>query len=313
MISLLIAVLIQTAPDASAQAGRGDGLPKGDYERVAWCHGALAGQLELEPIAKADMEKIEGKAKVAARAKGDAEMLKERRQYLKDYEKALSAAEAASLTMIHQKGVAAEQQGYRLWTATRNKEPVWRILDWGMWDPNDAGCSEAAERLLNKSQLFGAALKSDEKPEIAEAPAAEVTKPAETLAEAAPAPAPPPVVDPAPPPAPTIEGPPPTPATPATVAPDGPTDASTIPSLADGEAARVSKPARAKTPKAPLKPVKVAAKPKPVPKPKASSAEAIRDAIASGKAELEKPVETPSEPAPAPVADPPPLRGPQRP
>jgi len=165
MLSLLIAAtLLQTAPDAGPkrQDTHDNGMPKTDYELVAWCHGALAGQLELEPTAMADMIKIEGKAKVAARAKEDAEMAKERRAYLKDYEHALAAAEAASPTPIHQKGVEAELHGYSLWTATRNKDPIWLMLDWGMWDPNDVGCNEAAKRLYDRSKLFGLALKGSE-------------------------------------------------------------------------------------------------------------------------------------------------------
>jgi len=164
MLSLILAALLQAAPGATPAAPvpslKDNGLPKTDYELVAWCHGALAGQLELDPVAKADMEKIEGKAKVAARAKQDAELEQERRGYLKEYEHALAAAEANSPSYIHQKGVDAEVQGYRLWTATRNKEPIWRMLDWGMWDPNDVGCGDAAKRLYNKSTLFGEALKA---------------------------------------------------------------------------------------------------------------------------------------------------------
>ncbi len=168
MLSLLItAALLQAAPAAATLEGpRDSGMPKTDYELVAWCHGALAGQLELEPIAMADMVKIEGKAKVAARAKEDAEMARARREYLKDYEHALAAAEAASPTPIHKKGVDAELRGYALWTATRHKEPIWLMLDWGMWDPNDVGCSDAAKRLFDKSKLFGLALKgSDSAPD----------------------------------------------------------------------------------------------------------------------------------------------------
>lgn len=169
---LIAAALLQAAPAAGPQLQGPQpegGLPKTDYELVAWCHGALAGQLELEPRAKAAMEKIETKAKVAARAKADAEMVKERRQYLKDYEHALAAAEAASPTPIHRLGVQAELKGYALWTATRNKEPIWLMLDWGMWDPNDVGCDEAAKRLYEKSSLFKMALKgSDNAPTSAD-------------------------------------------------------------------------------------------------------------------------------------------------
>jgi hypothetical protein len=175
MLSLLIAAaLLQAAPAAVAKADgpHDNNLPKTDYELVAWCHGALAGQLELEPTAMADMVKIEGKEKVAARAKEDAEMARERHAYLRDYEHALAAAEAASPIPIHQKGVEAELRGYALWTATRNKDPIWLMLDWGMWDPNDVGCSEAAKRLYDRSKLFGQALKgSDNAPDSTGAPA----------------------------------------------------------------------------------------------------------------------------------------------
>ncbi len=150
------------APSSSpedAMAGGASNLPKDDYGLVAWCHGALAGQLELDPIAHADMVSIEGKAKVAARAKSDAEMEKDRREYLHQYERALAAAEKASPVAIHQYGVESELSGYKLWGATRQKQPIWRMLDWGMWDPNDAGCGEAAKRLFNRASLFGEALK----------------------------------------------------------------------------------------------------------------------------------------------------------
>lgn len=148
------------APADVAAASAASGLPKDDYGLVAWCHGALAGQLELDPIVHTDMIAIEGKAKVAARAQSDAEMEKDRRAYLREYERALAAAEKASPTAIHQYGVESEVAGYKLWGATRQKQPIWRMLDWGMWDPNDAGCNEAAKRLYNKSTLFAEALKS---------------------------------------------------------------------------------------------------------------------------------------------------------
>ena len=64
------------APNDIDAASAASNLPKDDYGLVAWCHGALAAQLELDPIAHADMISIEGKAKVAARAKSDAEMEK---------------------------------------------------------------------------------------------------------------------------------------------------------------------------------------------------------------------------------------------
>lgn len=274
MLSLLIAAaLLQAAPDASGAAqtaARESNLPKDDYGLVAWCHGALAGQLELDGVAKADMEKIEGKAKVAARAKNDAELEKARRQYLKDYEHALAAAEAASPVAIHQRGVLAEQQGYKLWTGTRNKEPIWRMLDWGIWDANDAGCGDAAKRLYERSTLLGVALKNTD---TASAPAkVEDGKADEGPAKAGPDAAPP---------AETASSV--TPSQPAAEQASAPTE----PAVA---AARTAPTVKAAPTKRPAKPaVKIAAKAAPKPAAETISAE---------------PPLSPANPAPAPSVEP---------
>jgi hypothetical protein len=283
MLSLILAALLQATPEA-ATAPRDNGLPKDDYSLVAWCHGALAGQLELDPVAKADMEKIEGKAKVAARAKADAELEAERRVYLKDYEHALSAAEAASPTNIHQTGVQAELQGYRLWAATRAKEPIWRMLDWGMWDPNDVGCGDAAKRLYNKASLFGEALRASpsdarkDEPAKAEPAAAPLATPeAKTAADASPTAA--------------------------------------APGEATEAAAKVDKtPPPAEPVKKVTRTTKASRTAKSKTKP-ASSGEDIRAAIAAGKAETAAQPAEPAKDAPAPASDAkssdPGLRGPQ--
>jgi hypothetical protein len=147
-----------------------DGAPQDDYEFVAWCHGALAGQVELDPIVEKDMDAIEGKQKAAERRADDDAIAAEHKRYLALYEKALAAAEKASPTAIHQKGVEAELQGYKIWGATRNKEPIWRMVDWGNWEVPPR-CQKAAQRLYDRSTLFGAALKSEgEAPAPAAAP-----------------------------------------------------------------------------------------------------------------------------------------------
>jgi hypothetical protein len=269
---MLAAALLQAAPSTvaaapapgsleAAQAPRDNGLPKDDYGLVAWCHGALAGQLDLDPIAHKDMEQIEGKAKVAARAKEDAEMVKERRVYLKDYEHALAAAEAASPVAIHQQGVDAELRGFRMWNETRNKAPIWRMLDWGMWDPNDAGCNDAAKRLYAKSSLFGEALKGSAGDSKADAPAAPLAAPEPTAAASATRPT-------------------------NNVEADTPVETAT-PAPAPTTTAKA----------APKKPKANVAKAKPAD----SSAEAIREAIAKGKAETEAsaPAATPAATPPA--------------
>lgn len=137
-----------------------DGAPSDDYEFVAWCHGALAGQIELDPLVEKDMDAIEGKEAAAKRKTDDEAIAAQHRRYLALYERALAAAEKASPTAIHQKGVDAELLGYKIWGPTKNKAPIWRMVDWGNWEVPPR-CQKAAQRLYDRSTLFGAALKSE--------------------------------------------------------------------------------------------------------------------------------------------------------
>jgi hypothetical protein len=176
--------------------------PKDDYSFVAWCHGALAGQIELDPLVEKDMDAIEGKVKAAQRKADDVAITKEHKRYLALYEKALSAAEKASPTAIHQQGVDAELQGYKIWGATRNKPPIWRMVDWGNWEVPPR-CEKAAKRLYDRASLFGEALKAEGPSEPAvETPQAQTVTPIANTDAAKPASA-----DVAKPPAEELRGP----------------------------------------------------------------------------------------------------------
>ena len=298
------------APNDIDAAGAASNLPKDDYGLVAWCHGALAGQLELEPTAHADMISIEGKAKVAARAQSDAQMEHDRREYLHEYERALAAAEKASPTAIHQYGVDSEVAGYKLWGATRQKQPIWRMLDWGMWDPNDAGCGDAAKRLYNRATLFGEALKGSAddtaphtKPEgeaaaIAAADEHGLTPNAEKTAKSVPVETKAPAG--ASEPAPTAQGA--ESATPAVV-PEAATD-----TTAPATVAAKAQPGASKSPAKKSGKTKTASK-------KVTPASVTEPAAAQPEqaAPVTDPSPTPSSPDPAPAATPSdtPLRGPQ--
>ena len=153
-------------PLSRANGGRAipDGAPQDDYRFVAWCHErSIAGQIQLDPIVEKDMDAIEGKAKAAQRRAGDEMIAKEHKRYMALYEKALLAAEKASPTAIHQQGVEAELQGYKIWGATQNKAPIWRMVDWGNWEPPPR-CEKAAKRLYDRATLFGEALKTETPP-----------------------------------------------------------------------------------------------------------------------------------------------------
>ena len=54
-------------------------------------------------------------------------------------------------------------QGYKIWGPTRNKAPIWRMVDWGNWEVPPA-CEKAAKRLYDRATLFGEALTTESAP-----------------------------------------------------------------------------------------------------------------------------------------------------
>jgi hypothetical protein len=130
--------------------------PKDDYSLVAWCHGALAGHMELYDAVREELNSV------SPGANGDEEQMAAGREYLALYSRALMAAEAASPKNIHAEGLASDNAGKRIWAAAKAAEPRTRMWSWLMWElpPN---CEIAAKRLEEKSKLFGQALKGADK------------------------------------------------------------------------------------------------------------------------------------------------------
>ena len=110
--------------------------------------------MELYDAVKPELTKLErSKAEGVANAKLDKEQTEAGREYLALYSRALLAAERASPTGIHPRGVAADAQGYKMWSAARNAEPTQRMWAWLTWEL-PARCEIAANRLEEKSSLF---------------------------------------------------------------------------------------------------------------------------------------------------------------
>jgi hypothetical protein len=164
------------------------GAPSDDYGFVAWCHGALFGHMELYDMVKPELDKLErSKAEAADNAKLDKEQQAAGREYLKLYGRALLAAEHASPTAIHARGVQADADGYRMWTAARAAQPTTRMWAWLTWEL-PARCETAANRLEERSTLFAEALRPQTSDSAAsERPAAEAPPAEAKPAEAAPA------------------------------------------------------------------------------------------------------------------------------
>ncbi|MEO6376917.1 MAG: hypothetical protein ABIO37_02730 [Caulobacteraceae bacterium] len=163
------------------------GAPADDYGFIAWCHGALFGHMELYDAVKPELTKLErNKAEAAANAKLDKEQNEAGREYLALYSRALLAAERAAPNGIHERGVAADAQGYKLWAAVRAAEPTTRMWAWLTWEL-PARCEIAANRLEEKSSLFAETFRrggKDEAPKPAADDAKDVAK-SDAPAEAA--------------------------------------------------------------------------------------------------------------------------------
>jgi hypothetical protein len=143
-----------TAPAAAAPAAQPEtpsGAPTDDYGFVAWCHGALAGHMELYSMVKPELDKV-------SPGGDDTEQMKAGRDYLDLYARAMRAAEQASPTNIKPRGEEAEAQGYRIWAAARAAEPRTQMWSYLMWEL-PARCETAARRLEARASLLGQALR----------------------------------------------------------------------------------------------------------------------------------------------------------
>ena len=147
-----------TAPQAAAEAPVRDarlppGAPEDDYGFVAWCHGALAGHMELYNIVKPDLDAM------SPAPPGNVEAMREAGEmYLAMYTRAMEAAEKASTSAIHARAQAASSRGYSSWSAVRaaaTRDRTWAYVNWEL----PARCEIAAKRLTERSDLFAEALR----------------------------------------------------------------------------------------------------------------------------------------------------------
>ena len=164
MISLLLAAaLLQadpavspgataTAPAAAAPAAAApaesdtpNGAPVGDYDFVAWCHGALTGHMALYNLVKPELGSIERPDEVAEDAKTDKLQMEAGRAYLALYTRALAGVDHGHGPLIARRH-AAEAQGARIWNAAKAADARTRMWSWLLWDL-PGRCEIAAKRL----------------------------------------------------------------------------------------------------------------------------------------------------------------------
>ncbi|OXE37121.1 MAG: hypothetical protein CGW95_03540 [Phenylobacterium zucineum] len=166
--------------------------PKDDYGLVAWCYGVLSGYLDLHDRVLPEVTRIEAAfRKPGTRLADDMavyeDMRKLSRTNMKLFERAMEAAERASLRPINQAGAAAIAKGRASWSPAANLPTRTVAQQWMGWTL-PAVCPVRAAQLEARSRLMGATFKANDT--SSEVPAVETSKPPEPAA--APPPDPPP-------------------------------------------------------------------------------------------------------------------------
>ncbi|MBW8814189.1 MAG: hypothetical protein JF588_12255 [Caulobacterales bacterium] len=193
MISLALALSLfaqgADAAPAPAEAAPPEerlpaGAPKDDYQFVAWCYGSLRAYLDLHDQVMPEVTRIEGEfRKPGTRLEDDlkvyAEMQKEGRARLKQFQAAMTAAEKASVRPINMVGAQAVRKGKDTWSVGADVTKARLAQEWMSW-VLPARCEKVASSLEARSKLMGVTLKANAPAEPA--PEAPAEKPAETPA-----------------------------------------------------------------------------------------------------------------------------------
>jgi len=185
------------APAADAQPAEERwpaGAPHDDYQFVAWCYGSLRGYLDLHDQVMPEVTRIETTYRPPGRKLSDdlkvyADMQKDGRRQLKEFQAAMTAAEKASLRPINVVGATAVQKGRSMWNAGPGITKARLAQEWMSW-ALPAKCETTAKALDSRATLMGASFKVNSEAE-AEPPAdAPATEPAAAPPAEAPAPTP---------------------------------------------------------------------------------------------------------------------------
>lgn len=117
-----------------------DDAPKGDFERVAWCHGILSGDMELAEII-APLEPVDERIQTIGRS------------YLRAYEAALTLSSEGKSASGRATAEMARQRGYNAWAHARTAEIRKAAYAYDSWQlPGD--CEHAAVRISGHPNLF---------------------------------------------------------------------------------------------------------------------------------------------------------------
>jgi hypothetical protein len=156
------------------------GAPADDYGLVAWCYGALASHMALYDKVIPEVERIEvsiAKIPGAAPADMNSYVVQQEagRDMLKQFRRAMEAAERASPKPIAPYGAKAIKQGGAVWSMFKPSDRKLLAREWMSWGL-PGRCLQTSERLEARSGLFGQALSFN-------TPAAKSVAPAPTVSD----------------------------------------------------------------------------------------------------------------------------------
>ena len=151
-------LLAQASTPAPAAAGPSNedpdfppGAPTDDYGFVAWCYGALSGQMELYPLVKPELDKLNtSDAEKAENEKLDQEQMKAGRDYLALYSNAMEVKESET-PKLNIKGGEDIAEGHSIWDKAKVADPKTRMWSYLNWDL-PGRCEVVARKILRESK-----------------------------------------------------------------------------------------------------------------------------------------------------------------
>ncbi len=143
------------APASAADADTPKGTPVGDYDFVAWCHGALTGHMALYTVVKPELTSIERPDEVAVDEKNDHLQMVAGREYLALYTRALDGVDKGRAAPLLARRRAAEAQGAAMWDPFKDAAPRQRMWAYVGWDL-PGRCETAARKMLTPSGRLAA-------------------------------------------------------------------------------------------------------------------------------------------------------------
>jgi hypothetical protein len=162
--ALAVAAAVSAQPaqaEAPAEPAFPTGAPRDDYGLVSWCYGALRGYLDLYDQVMPEVRRIETTwrrpgSNLAEDMAVYARMRRQGQADLKDFARAMEAAERASLRPINAQGAAAVQKGRSTWAAAGNLTKARLAQEWMSWSL-PVRCETTAATLEQRAKLMGTA------------------------------------------------------------------------------------------------------------------------------------------------------------